>query len=380
MAGACEAPGRRTPRRRAATSVLLLGLQVLPGLSGCADGPVAPTAPEGALEVHRPWALAEAGEVGMDPQALARAAQAADATPALRALVVIRRGRLVLERYYDGTGPETPADGRSTTKSVVSLLTGIALEQGHLQALDQPVAPFLRAAGWTVRAELDGLKVEHLLAMTAGFDWPETTRGPEFYNAWVASPDPVAFVLDRPLAAPPGSAFAYNSAAVHLLGVVLEEATGRSLPAWADEVLFGPLGMAGAVWEPSADGRVNAGSGLDLRPRDLARLGQLLLQRGWSGDRSVVPEPWVDRSTRRGFTWIADGGAVGPVSYGLLWWVDLARDAYFAEGYRGQFLYVVPDMEMVVVATSALGGLLPPGEQREGVASLVVDRVLEAVP
>lgn len=356
---------------------LLAGLAAL---AACSDGPTA-TAPPGALDLAAPWETTTAAAAGMDVEALDRAVRAAEAIEELRSLVVVRGGRLVLERYLGGTGPDTPVDVRSVTKSVVSLLAGIALEEGLLEGLDQPVAPLLRRAGYAPRAEHEAVTVGHLLEMTGGFAWSEAGYEVADYNAWVSAPDPVGFLLDRPMAAPPGTAFSYNSAAVHLLGVVLEEVAGRPLPEWADQALFQPLGIRRATWEPLAGGRVNGGSGLDLRPRDVARLGQLMLQRGWSASRPVVPAPWVEAATTRRFPWAVEAGPMSRTSYGLLWWLDLDRDAFFAEGFRGQFLYVASGPELVVVATTARtggDGVPEPEALRDEVASLVVDLVAAA--
>lgn len=131
--------------------------------------------------------------------------------------------------------------------------------------------------------------------MTGGWDWSES--GSTGYGEWISSADRVRYLLDRPLSDTPGSRFAYNSAAVFLLGIVIEEAVDQSLEEWADDVLLGPMGIE-ADWEPFSEGYVNAGSGIDLTPRDLARIGQLMLQEGRSGDQTLVSEGWVTSATR----------------------------------------------------------------------------------
>lgn len=369
---------RRTRRAPSGGAwVAVLGLFA----SACGDGPTG-VAPPGTLDLARPWTTAAPADVDMDPDVLAGAANAAAAVDRFRSLVVVRRGKIVLERYFGGTDLDTPADVRSVTKSVVSILTGIALDRGELAGLDQPIGGFLRAPEYDLRPEHAAITVRHLLTMTGGFEWSEVGNDVSTYNDWVLSPDPVEFLLSRPVSHTPGGEFAYNAAAVHLLGVVLEEATGQSLPQYADRVLFGPLGIASRTWEPLGDGHVNGGSGLDLRPRDLARLGQLMLQRGWSGGVSVVSAPWVSASTTRRFGWTIAEGAMARVSYAFLWWLDLDRDAFFAEGYRGQFIYVMPGADLVVVATTDLtGGAGAPSasELRNLVASVLVEHVVAAV-
>jgi CubicO group peptidase (beta-lactamase class C family) len=318
----------------------------------------------------------------MDEAALSGAADDAAAIGRLRSLLVARRGKLVLERYYGGADRESPADVRSVTKSVVSTLVGIALERGELVGLDQPVANVLDGAGIVLTGRQRDITLRHLLSMTAGFEWDESGASGNdtmLYNEWVLSGDPVGFLLERPLADPPGTRFEYNSAAVHLLGVVLEEATGSTLPAYADRVLFGPLGIGDARWEPLGGGRVNGGSGLDLRPRDLARFGQLMLQDGWSGEHSVVPAPWVREATTRRFEWTVAAGPLASLSYGYLWWVDTERDAFLAWGFGGQFIYVSPALEVVVVATTEWrrsGEVGGPEVLAEEVLGVIVNGVL----
>jgi CubicO group peptidase (beta-lactamase class C family) len=152
--------------------------------------------------------------------------------------------------------------------------------------------------------------------------------------------------------------YAYNSAAVHTLGVVLQKASGTPLPQYARERLFAPLGIETVAWEALDRDTVNGGSGIKLRGRDLLKLGQLYLQRGWSGETSVVPEAWVDETTQPRFPWRADYGAQKSVGYGMLWWVsDAEPRAFFAWGYGGQFVYVVPDRDLAVVATTSWTGL-----------------------
>ena len=137
-----------------------------------------------------------------------------------------------------------------------------------------------------------------------------------------------------------------------LLGVILEEATGTSLPQYADRVLLGPLGISERAWEPLLEGHVNGGAGLDLRPRDLARLGQLFLQQGWSGTRSIVPAEWVAEATEPRFADLGGAGPIGTLSYGYLWWIDVENDAFMARGHGGQLVYVVPSLDLVVVGVA----------------------------
>ena len=357
-----------------------LGLIALAALAAaCADSPVDSPPPE-TLDLAEPWVSASPNAVSMDGTALDSATAAAARLDRMRSLVVVRRGHLILEEYFGGTDRSTPADVRSVTKSVVSLLSGIALERGDLARLDQPIGEILGPPQFQLTPEQAAISVRDLLTMTAGFQWGDEAE--DIYNEWIVSDDHLAFLLGLPLETPAGTQFHYNSASTHLLGVVLEEAIGTPLPTFADQVLFEPLGIQERVWESLTDGRVNGGSGIDLRPVDLARLGQLMLQEGWSGSRPVLPSVWVREATRPRFAWTTDVGPVQSATYGYLWWVDLDRDAYFAWGFGGQFVYVHPGEQLVVVATTNWRGVRAdggPGSLEDAVMGIVIEGVLGAV-
>lgn len=363
---------------RASTSVALL-LAAL--ASGCGDSSTGP-GPAGVLDLTLPWLSTQPAALGIDPGALDSAVAMAAAIPRFRSLLVVRDGRLVLERYFAGTGPDDLADVRSGTKSVVSTLTGIALDMGYLTGVDETLGALIPPGVATLRPDEEAITVRDLLTMTGGWEWDESTAAG--YNDWVVSSDHVRYLLDRPLAHPPGEVFTYNSAAVNLLGVLLEQATGTSLPDFADQVLFAPLGISSRAWEDLGDGHVNGGSGLKLRPRDLARIGQLYLQNGVSGTRRIVPSQWIDEATRAHFPWTSDqGGGPAHLSYGYLWWTDADNHAYMAWGYRGQYIYVAPARRLVVVTTTAwwqIDGISAPTDLDQQVLDVIVNGVLPAVP
>jgi len=355
---------------------VLLGALAAAWVAACSDGPTG-VAPEGAVDLAAPWTVAEPQEVGLDPNRLHLAGERAGSIGRMRSLVVVRDGRIVYERYYGGSTAATSADLRSVTKSVVGILVGIALEDGDIASVDQPITDFLDAR-YASRSDLELVTIRHLLSMTSGFDWAET--GPDAYNDWIRSEDHIGYLLEPPLSDPPGSTFVYNSAAVHLLGVILERATGTSLPVYADRRLFSRLGISRSEWELLPDG-YNGSAGLDLRPRDAARIGQLLLQGGWSGERSIVPTDWIrEIVTPRQ----AVAGGVGPITslaYGYLWWADPDRQAFFAWGFGGQFVYVWPELDMVVVATTDWRDVredIGPVKLQDQVMSVIVDHVLSA--
>jgi len=345
--------------------------------AGCGDAPTAPSAPV-RVDLSSGWVHAGPGEVGMSAFGLLGAAVDAAAIPRFRSLLVARHGRLVAEYYFGGSDSTTLFDVRSVTKSVVCALTGIALRDGVLPGTAAPMAPYLSSSD-TIDAADSAVTVRHLLTMTSGYTWDETT-GPD-YNSWIVADNHVQYLLDRAHAASPGATFTYNSAAVHTLGVVLEGAAATPLPQYATDHLFGALGVNAVAWEPLDRGTVNGGSGIALRARDLLKFGQLFLQHGWSGNTSVVPEAWVDSVTRPQFTWRMSVGPVRKVTYGMLWWVsDADPAAFFAWGYGGQFVYVVPSRDLVVVATTDWVQLaeITSGDLAAQVLGVIADDVVPA--
>lgn len=331
-----------------------------------------------ALDLAGPWIETTPDQVGLDAARLEAAAARAALQPRFRSLLVARHGRLAFERYREPATAETLFDVRSVTKSVVSLLLGIAERDAVVPSLDASIATWL-AGPYQVDAGDATVTLRALTHMTSGFAWNEN-GGPD-YNAWIRSGAHVQFLLDRPHVAPAGSVFNYNSAAVHLLGVCLERAAQQPLPEYARTRLFEPLGITDAVWEPMLEGSVNGGSGIDLTARDLLKLGQLVLQRGWSGERSVVPEAWIASATTPAFPWRVTDGAQQSVTYGGLFWVsDATPPAAFAWGYGGQFVYVVPSLDLVVVTTTEWRSLYEttPLALAEAGLGVIVEEILPA--
>jgi len=273
--------------------------------------------------------------------------------PDIQSVVVVLQGRTVYQYHRDGN-PETLRDTQSVAKSALAALVGTALRQGHIASLDRPVVelvPEWRALNPDPRAQ--GITLQHLLAMTAGFAVDDVTGtaallAPE--RAWA-----------RPLRTAPGEAFAYDNIILNLVTAVLEKVSGRPLADYAREQLVRPLGMA----EPSYR------RGLHLRTADMARLGHLFLQAGaWNGE-ALFPPGFAAQATRAH----SAGGPPVRLPYGLFWWVP-SGTTYFASGYAGQFIWVHPPLGLVVAITSEVS----PGSQQRGQAlRLIRGRLLQAV-
>ncbi|MBT8272679.1 MAG: beta-lactamase family protein [Bacteroidia bacterium] len=316
--------------------------------SGINNPPIEPT----IIDLSQPWQTASLSEVNIDE--LSQAVNEANAHPRMESLLVVRNGKLVLEEYFDGAQVNDLQDVRSVTKSVVSILTGIAIEKGLISSIDDPIGPYLANTTHDLTAEQQAIAIRDLLTMSSGFEWDEWTS--DSYSQWIQSGMPVAYLLDLPFTSTPGSSFTYNSASTHLLGVVVSEAVGTGLDEFANTYLFNDLGITSYAWEFFNDGSINGGAGIDLRPRDLAKLGQLFLQNGLSGSEQLVPSSWVTSTTHPSYSWRFDYGALTQYTYGQLWWVRDANsnqdEAYLAWGHGGQYIFVVPAKDLIVVTTT----------------------------
>jgi len=342
---------------------------VLLAAAACRSDPAGP-------ETRYPEAAPHKVNAELLDQAYARARE----TPGIHSLLVQRNGVLIAEEYFGGSPPDSLYQVWSVTKSVVSILAGIALREGYLTGLDQTIDPFLRPIVDSLPEDKGHITVGNLLTMTSGLAWHELDGGGE-YSRWVTSGDMIQYVIDLPWEHHPGEVFHYHTGGTHLLSVILTEATGSPMLDFAREHLFGPLGIDQAEWWTDERGYYTGGMGLNLRPRDMLKIGELFLRDGvWNGVQ-VVPSAWVGASTT---AQVSTGDAVpfGP-EYGYLWWVGRGqgRDFYFANGYGGQFILVSPDLDLVVVATSGWRGLTwdEAGTQWGGVIGVIVNGVLPAV-
>jgi CubicO group peptidase (beta-lactamase class C family) len=260
----------------------------------------------------------------------------------IHSLLIIRNGYVVTDAYFYPFAPGYLHDLASATKSFTSSLIGIAIDKGAIESVEQPVLDFFQER--TV-ANLDenkeAMMLEDLLTMRSGFkciNQPTEVTLSEM----MASPDWSQFALDLPMTAEPGRGYFYCSPNSHLLSAIIQETTGMSALAFAQEHLFGPLGISDVVWPADPQGNNWGWGDLKLAPHDMAKLGYLFLNEGlWDGQQVVSPA-WVEAATT---------GA----SYGYQWWLK-PRGIYFATGVGGQEIWVLPDRDLVVVMTGATGG------------------------
>jgi len=307
------------------------------------------------------WPRAQPAAVGLEPQplnALVAAVRAGEDGEGAHSLLLVKDGYLVVEEYFGGWRPEALHGLQSVTKSVTSILLGIALDQGALAGAGEPVLRFfpeLRPRHADPRWQR--LTLAHLLTMRSGTDFADAGAGASLARMNRLRRGWIPFVLGARMTAEPGRRFRYESGGAILLGEVIRRRTGLSLDAFARRYLFAPLGIDHHAWHRAEDGVAHSAGGLDLRPRDLARLGLLYLRGGRWRDRRVVSRRWIERSVARQVP--AAGSLAGhPAGYGYLWWIlpypGPARpaDFYAAAGHMGQYLFVVPQERLVMVVTA----------------------------
>ncbi|HMR30336.1 MAG TPA: serine hydrolase [Geminicoccaceae bacterium] len=264
----------------------------------------------------------------------------------LRTLIIAGNGRILVEHAFRGPPPDRPVNVKSVAKSVISALVGIAIERGLLQGVEQPIAPILRdRLPKNPDPRLARITVGHLLSMRAGL---ERTSGAN-YGRWVSSRDWVRFALSRPFVDEPGGRMLYSTGSSHLLSAILTKASGKSTLQLAREWLGQPLGIAISSWTRDPQGIYFGGNEMALSPRALLRFGEMYRQDGRIDGGQVVPEAWI------GASWQArTSSPFTGHSYGYGWFVAQAgsHPVYYAWGYGGQMLYVLPDLALTVVITS----------------------------
>lgn len=340
----------------------------------------------GPSSIDDGWEIASPDSVGMDGAQLCTiAARLEQRATKVHSVVVVRHGKLVFERYFPGYDqpwgqPEgqheftatTKHDMRSVTKSVTSLLVGIAIDRKLIAGVDEPVLKFFPDTAAVKQPGWDAITLRHLLTMSSGIKWDEALAWTDPKNDGphlVSEADPIGYVLARPVVARPDALWTYNGGGTELLGNILEHVSGKPLEAFAREALFQPLGITDVEWRAYKNGKIAAAAGLRLRPRDAAKIGQLVLNRGqWNGQQ-VVSAEWIAQSITPRFQAVGYFG--GTLFYGYQWWMGRSlaggRDIKWvaAFGWGGQRIFIVPELDLVMMTTTAQYG-----QPKEGLAAI----------
>lgn len=290
--------------------------------------------------------IVSAKEANIDEERLHRTARTFRSL-GMKSVVLVKGGALAWE-WHD-LGEDTVEPLFSCTKSVLSLLLGIAAEEGLLQGMEEPASKWIEPLGRATDERVHQITVGHLLTMTSGMEWADFDKP---YRAMRQSEDWVAYSAGVPMLHDPGKVFCYNSGGSHLLSAILTQTTGESAMQYATARLFEPLAIRHAAWS-SNNGINEGGTGLHLASRDLAKLGLLCLRSGQLNDSSLVPSTWLEQTTRSHHKALKHYEPRIYGEYGGHWWVDEGDQAsgpfYFAYGHGGQYLIVAPKLDAVVV-------------------------------
>jgi CubicO group peptidase (beta-lactamase class C family) len=294
------------------------------------------------------WQAATPEEMGMDSRSLATFVEYGGNTQ-MDSLFVTRWGRVVAQAYYAPFEPGMKHRVNSTTKAIIGALAGIAVGQGKLDANARMVSFFADRRIAALDDAKRAITVQQLLHMTSGLAWKEPLSDalPESMIAMERSGDWVQYVLDRPMAHAPGTAFDYNSGSSHLVSAIIARATGLPARDFAAKHLFAPIGITDTLWRQDPQGVNVGGYGLYLRTADMARIGYLYLHRGqWNGQQ-VIPRAWADKVFDANIAMFPTGGW----KYADGWWTLPSRKAYLTVGYNRQLIIVLPEQGIVAAVT-----------------------------
>jgi len=301
------------------------------------------------------------------------AVKAGNDLPRLRSLLVSRHDELILEHYFHGTRATNFADVKSVSKSIISALVGIAIDRGLLSGVEETIGRFFpELSAPKTDARKRKITIEDLLTMRSGLQ--STSRWN--YGAWVQSPNWVHFILSRPLQSVPGGRMDYSTGNTHLLSAILTSVSGGDTWKFAEEALAKPAGFTLARWFQDPQGIYFGGNEMLLTPRQMIKFGELYLHRGRIGNRQVVPAAWIETS----FVPRTESPVSGQL-YGYGWWIGEmgGHRTNYAWGFGGQYVFIVPDLDLVVVTTSSPNVGEDRREHRAAVQDLVEHLVIEPI-
>jgi len=309
------------------------------------------------------WQVTTPEKQAMDSSTLDRmTSYVQDSGLEVNSVIVIRHGYIVYEKYFRAPWNKDRIHNiYSCTKSVMSSLVGIAVQQGKIKSLnDKMVDYFPNRTIQNLDERKKSIALLNLMTMKAGFDWAERTypytdpRNPMVQAH--RSNDIIQFVLDRPMATQPGTIWAYNGGCSQIFSAIVTNKTGMSTLEFAKKNLFSPLGITKFTWRTDRQGIYDAGGGLSMTPRDMAKYGYLILNRGFWEGKQIIPADFVAESVKTHTTFNPNAG------YGYQsWWTVPLDGYYYAAGIRGQKIYVMEKQDMVLVTT----GNLPEESQTE---------------
>ncbi len=336
-----------------------------------------PTEPE---QVENEWETSTIGIEGLSDATITQMMRKIyrDMDEYLHCILILKNGKLVLEEYFRTADRDDLFHLQSTTKTFTSALIGIAIDNGYIESLDEPVYQFFPEYAGLFNDPKKQITIEHFITMSSGLEWNEVSTsilGAENDNIiGNYCGDYIGYVLSKPLIYQPGTHYYYNSGGVMALGGIIYNTAGIHADRFAEIFLFGPLGITDYFWPGQADGLPWTSGGLALKPRDMLKFGLLYLNGGVWDNEQVINSEFVEDSVTP-FISMND-----QIEYGYLWWLQNwdGYDVHYTSGYGGQNIFIIPELGIVVAATADYSNAARVGLQQMEVWALVEDYVVPA--
>lgn len=266
----------------------------------------------------------------------------------VQSLIIQKNGKVMDERYRGRIHGDLPVNIKSASKSVLSLLIGIAIDHGYLEGTHQSIGEFFpEYFEKNPDPVKESITIKDLLTMRSGLE----TTSFRNYGRWVMSNDWVQFALNQPLADTPGEAMMYSTGTSHLLSVIITKASGMSTLEFGNRYLFRPMGIRIGGWDRDPQGYYMGGNNMAMSPRDLIKIGELMMNVGTYDGRQLISRNWILESVQ-----IYTESNFNPYDYGYMWWRKQVEgyEVFFAWGNGGQYIIILPELEAVISITSTL--------------------------
>lgn len=289
-------------------------------------------------------------QISDDPIKSESVKEEAPISDGIYSILVSKNNQIVFEEYYNGKTAENASNIQSLTKGLLSILIGIAIDKKFIKSEEETIHTYLPEEFKNLKDKRkESITIKDILNQTSGLSW----KGFLEHQNWITSKNPIAFVLQKDLENTPGEKYNYNTGATHLLSAIISKSTGQTTLEFAKEHLFIPLGITKVNWEKRNDGNYDGGGlGLEMKPKDLIKLGQLLDNNGYYNSTEIVSKQWVEKLLDVDKKLPTDWG-LNNSKHGFCWYqAQLNGDRMeYGMGYGGQFILIVANKNLVIVAT-----------------------------